>query len=299
MEGTTIITASMQTFKHESEFSEFIASLEDSNLRQNMHTGYTLQEQLQIVENCRASLEYLEIEAFNKPVETQALSTLFSFLKNLESQLPLSGSEQEYQMIHPLASWLFFLPLSFLRRAKSDPMVMVFLANFYGLLLALEPLFPAVDSAYFGALCLGPIEQIYRHVKFQQRHNSMDASLATYSNNRPLECLQFPMEQVMRYRNRHGWMQRPQEGFDMQFMRNVEAQIDFELVMSETSAQWSPYDETRNFDVFKQYHVDPHQQIPTSSPYQSVNYHPSYSTRQMLPKSPMDMEPSYVSLILP
>ncbi|KAF3249469.1 hypothetical protein TWF192_005542 [Orbilia oligospora] len=274
MEGTTIIIQSMQSWKHESEFSEFIASLEDANSGETFSTRPSLTEQRQIVANARASLEFLEIEAVNKPVEQQALSTLFSFLNNLETQLPMSNHDHEYQMIHPLASWLFFLPLSFLRRAKSDPMVMVFLANFYGLLLAIEPLFPAVDSAYFGALCLGPIEQIHRHIRYQRNHAALlhpSMLLSDYNVDygRQLNCLQFPMDQ-----------------------------IDFEIVMNETAAQWSPYDESRTFDQFKQYpnyNTTPSPaHTPVQTPYQNMQYQYPFATRQgMQPKSHSEMDPSF------
>ncbi|KAK6506154.1 hypothetical protein TWF506_011075 [Arthrobotrys conoides] len=303
MEGTTIIIQSMQSWKHESEFSEFIASLEDANSGETFSTRPSLTEQRQIVANARASLEFLEIEAVNKPVEQQALSTLFSFLNNLETQLPMSNHDHEYQMIHPLASWLFFLPLSFLRRAKSDPMVMVFLANFYGLLLAIEPLFPAVDSAYFGALCLGPIEQIHRHIRYQRHHAALlhpSMLLSDYNvdYSRQLNCLQFPMDQVLRYRNRHGWMPKHVDEFDPEASRLYDAQIDFEIVMNETAAQWSPYDESRTFDQFKQYpnyNTTPSPaHTPVQAPYQNMQYQYPFATRQgMQPKSHSEMDPSF------
>ncbi|EWC44442.1 hypothetical protein DRE_06810 [Drechslerella stenobrocha 248] len=288
MEGTTIIVQSMQTWKHESEFSEFIASLEDVNSGEALRTRPGLQEQRQIIANARVSLEYLEIEAVNKPAEQQALNTIFSFLNNLETQLPMSNQDQEYQIIHPLASWLFFLPLNFLRRAKSDPMVMVFLANFYGLLLAIEPLFPAVDSAYFGALCLGPIEHIHRHIRYQRNHAALlhpSMLLAEYNvdYNRQLDFLQFPMDQVLRYRNRHGWI-KPNEEYDPEASRLYDAQIDFEVVMNETAAQWSPYDESRNFDQFKQvpnYNTSPSPvHTPIQTPYQNAQFQYPYTARQ-------------------
>ncbi|KAK6352965.1 hypothetical protein TWF696_004955 [Orbilia brochopaga] len=311
MEGTTIIIQSMQSWKHESEFSEFIASLEDANSGEALRTRPSLPEQRQIIAHARASLEYLEIEAVNKSAETQALNTLFSFLNNLETQLPLSNPDQEYQIIHPLASWLFFLPLSFLRRAKSDSMVMIFLANFYGLLLAIEPLFPAVDSAYFGALCLGPIEHIHRHVRYQQNHAALlhpSMLLAEYNvdYNRQLDFLQFPMDQVLRYRNRHGWITKQTEGYDPEASRLYNAQIDFEIVMNETAAQWSPYDESRNFDQFKQYSTYNTSPSPTHTPlqtplhtplqasYQPVQFQYPYTARQVIqPKSSGEMDPSF------
>ncbi|KAF3933584.1 hypothetical protein ABW19_dt0205333 [Dactylella cylindrospora] len=305
MEGTATIIHHMQAWKHESEFSEFIASLEDANSLEAFPARRPLQEQRQIIANAQAALERLDLEAFNKPVERQALSTLSTFLLNLETQIPLSNHDHEYQMIHPLASWLFFLPISFLRRAKSDPMVMVFLANFYGLLLAIEPLFPAVDSAYFGALCLGPIEQIYRHLKYQQNyaallHPSMTMSDFPVNYSKHLELLQFPMDQVLRYRSRHGWAIKPTDEYDPDASRLYDAQIDFEIVMNETAAQWSPYDESRTFEQFKQYpsyNTSPSPvHTPIHTPYPSMQFQHPFAVRQVMqPKSPSDLDPSFVS----
>ncbi|KAF3928493.1 hypothetical protein ABW20_dc0108240 [Dactylellina cionopaga] len=110
--------------------------------------------------------------------------------------------------------------------------------------------------------------------------------------------MQFPMDQVMRYRSRHGWITRQIEDYDPEASRLYDAQIDFEIVMNETAAQWSPYDESRTFDQFKQYsnyNTTPSPvHTPVQTPYQNMQYQYPFAARQVMqPKSNNEMDPSF------
>jgi hypothetical protein len=71
------------------------------------------------------------------------------------------------------------------------------LAHYYGVALAVEPLFPAVGAAYFGTMSVGPIEQIHMTL-FRQAAQSATAQ-------RALGFMKFPLEMVKHFRDRMDW----------------------------------------------------------------------------------------------
>lgn len=187
----------MHAWKHESEFSGFMEEGE-------IFTGGTHrapiadpQRDLHVVSHVYKSLYPLRDHFQGKDEELRGLEDLIGFVKGLSECVPVHSAEEQFELLHPLRTWLFFLPIDFLRKGQQDASVMVLLAHFYGVALAVEPLFPAVGAAYFGTMSVGPIEHIHRTLA-----KRMPSALA---------LMTFPLEMVSHFRQRMDW-RRAQAG---------------------------------------------------------------------------------------
>lgn len=218
MQGTATVIDLIQEWKEESEFKEY---LEEQSIfhevpRQNRLTP---PEMARILEYIYTSLRKLEpyCHGPGKEEEARGLNDLMSFVRNILSYcIYPQSADQQFERLHPLKSWLFFLPISFLKRAREFPDVMILLAHFYAVALAVEPLFPAVGAAWFGSLAVGPIREIHRGlVQLSQRRSPSD-------QNWPLALMEFPLEMKSEFHMRMGWLRgdevREQQEFVAQEM---------------------------------------------------------------------------------
>ncbi|TGZ79403.1 hypothetical protein EX30DRAFT_308912 [Ascodesmis nigricans] len=200
MQGTTTVIDSMQAWRHQSCFSDLIAEKEYFNMSlSHFQTTVDPARDRNIASHVHSRLRSLEGYFSGKGQESRALAALKEFIEKVWSEVPVKTQEEQFKLLHPLRSFLFFLPIDFLRRGQSDVSTMVLLAYFFGVALAVEPLFPAVGSVYFGTLAVGPIEQI---------HQNLQANLA---RNRSREAhdavglMGFPLQMLKEFRERMNW----------------------------------------------------------------------------------------------
>jgi hypothetical protein len=190
----------MQAWKHESEFAEFMEEKEIFSRGPFRPQITDPQRDRHVVNHVYQCLHPL-LEYFQglggKDEELKGLEELISFVQGLYDHIPVHSAEEQFKHLHPLRNWLFFLPIEFLRRGHQDPSVMMLLAHYYGVALAVEPLFPAVGAAYFGTMSVGPIEQIHRTL-YRQATQSAIAQ-------RAVGFMKFPLEMVKHFRERMDW----------------------------------------------------------------------------------------------
>jgi len=186
-----------------------------------------------VINNCFAHLQQLAPLTQGSDDETRAYNKMYTFLQHIASQLPIMSSEQEFALIHPLRAWLFFLPLRFLSRMKREPKCMVLMANFYGILLALEPLFPSIGSSYFVATTIAPIQQIYRSIVYHMQNVQGTPAELEWSVSQSM--MAYPLEQISQYYARRSYqplgISTQPFGSNEDFM----LQIDLENVMATPS----------------------------------------------------------------
>lgn len=189
MQGTANVVRLMQDWKDISEFGEYlettIHSHEVSRLPQ-----LSPEEMARLLNGIYNSLRQLEPFVCGREEETKGLNDLILFVRTLAAYIPPQSAGDQFELLHPLRSWLFFLPISFSKRAREDKDVMILLAYFYAVALAVEPLFPAVGAAWFGSLAVGPIREIHRSL-LQQRQ-SMDSS--EQQRCWPITLMNFPLQ---------------------------------------------------------------------------------------------------------
>lgn len=79
----------------------------------------------------------------------KAVQELAVFVENLR-RIPLNlTAEEQLKIIYPVRWWFRFLPTRFLQQTNSDPWVMVVLAFYNLVALAVDPIMPALGIAYF------------------------------------------------------------------------------------------------------------------------------------------------------
>lgn len=189
----------MHGWKHESEFSSLMEEKEIFTRAPPVPQLANPNRDRLVVRHVSDRLHPLVQYLAGRDEELAKLSDLMRFVQGLYDYIPVDDAEIQFELLHPLRTWLFFLPIDFLRRGgeqRQDPCAMVLLAHYYGVALAVEPLFPAVGAAYFGTMSVGPIEQIHRTL----------ARLATQPDaQRAMGMMEFPLEMVRYFRDRMDW----------------------------------------------------------------------------------------------
>jgi len=200
MQGTATVVNSMQPFKNESEFCEY---LEEYNCfhEASVPKLFNLEEAVESLNHIFNSLGILRHYVEGHEEESRGLNDLILFVRNLADNTMLQSAAEQFERLHPLRSWLFFLPISFLKRAREDQDVLILLAHFYAVALAVEPLFPAVGAAWFGSIAIGPILEIHKNLV--QQHQSM--TQLEKQQRWPIRLMKFPLEVVRDFRIRMGW----------------------------------------------------------------------------------------------
>jgi len=202
-QGCSSIVEQMQQMKAQGVHGEFDEELDNLGCANILKARLSINDESNIITNCFAQLQQLIPLTKGSEDETRAYNKMSAFLQHIASHLPILSSEQEFALIHPLRSWLFFLPLNFLSRMKREPSCMVLIANFYGILLALEPLFPSIGSSYFVSTTIAPIQQIYRSIVYHMQNVQGTPAELEWSVSQSM--MAFPLEQITQYYARRSY----------------------------------------------------------------------------------------------
>lgn len=168
MQGTTHVIRLIQDWKDISEFGEYIEEISHSHDVSRL-PQLSPEEMAWLLNDIYISLRQLEPYVHGREEESKGLNDLILFVRTLAAYIPLQSADEQFELLHPLRSWLFFLPISFSKRAREDKDVIILLAYFYAVALAVEPLFPAVGATWFGSLAVGPIREIHRNLLRQRQ----------------------------------------------------------------------------------------------------------------------------------
>ncbi|KAI9735387.1 MAG: hypothetical protein M1818_006582 [Claussenomyces sp. TS43310] len=206
MHGTSSVIDAMQPWKHESQFGDFIAeqSTFPTAPPSPVPTAKFAQprkQDLEALQLASSQLHHVEKVLSECKEDTKAINQLLSFIRGIRKVTPSQTAAQRFEMLNPLRSWLFWLPVMYLQQARDNPYALVVLAYYYTVALVVEPIFPEVGAAYFGSLSLGPIEEIARRL-FSVNVSHSDNVLQT-----PLGLMEYPIDMVSKFRARMGWVQ--------------------------------------------------------------------------------------------
>lgn len=197
----------MQPWKNESQFGDFIA--EQSTFPTappspipNKKLSQPLKHDIEVLQRAYSQLQMVENVLAARGEDTQATSQLISFIRGIRKVTPAHTAAQRFEMLNPLRTWLFWLPVMYLQQPHVSPYALVVLAYYYTIALVVEPIFPEVGAAYFGSLSLGPIEEIARRLFSINVSQTSDDDLQT-----PLALMEYPIDMVSKFRRRMGWEQ--------------------------------------------------------------------------------------------
>jgi len=197
----------MQPWKHESQFGDFIAeqstfpTAPPSPNPGAKKPSAPRKADLDALQRAYTQLQKLEGYLKANREDVKSVQQLMTFIRGVRKVSPSHTAAQRFEMLTPLRSWLFWLPVLFLQQTHGSPSALVILAHYYTVALVVEPLFPEVGAAYFGSLSLGPIEEIARRV-FSISVAGADSSMQT-----PLDLMEYPIDMVTMFRSRMGWVQ--------------------------------------------------------------------------------------------
>ncbi|EAT90682.1 hypothetical protein SNOG_02470 [Parastagonospora nodorum SN15] len=203
--GTKTVIQSMQPWRHESLFAEYITEhtpMPDRHFMNPISTPMsqeTRREHLNALTDIHASLQRLQPYLSQNDQETKWVEQLKGYLDRLRASNQPQTPEEQFNQLYALRKWLFWVPISLLAAKRGDINVLIVLAHFYATALALEPMFPDVASVFVADLSLRPLQDILQIVQANQdpRYNSR---LQTMSY-----LVQFPIDAVSNYKTRRDW----------------------------------------------------------------------------------------------
>ncbi|KAK4556859.1 hypothetical protein LTR86_005839 [Recurvomyces mirabilis] len=127
----------------------------------------------------------------------QAVQELVVFVDNLGRLPSDAGIDTQLKMIYPLRWWFRFIPTSFLQPQTTDPWVMVVVAFYYLIALAIDPIMPALGVAYFTEAKAVMIETI-GHFLESAADVPLDTAVIT-----PYSMTEMPRSWAREYKEEH------------------------------------------------------------------------------------------------
>lgn len=195
----------MQPWKHESQFGDFIAeqstfpTAPPSPAPGAKKLSTPRKNDLDALQRAYTQLQRVEAHLKANREDVKAIQQLMTFVRGVRKVSPSHTAAQRFEMLNPLRSWLFWLPVMFLQQTRGSQSALIILAHYYTVALVVEPLFPEVGAAYFGSLSMGPIEEIARRL--------FSISVSESDSQTPLDLMEYPIDMVTKFRNRMGWVQ--------------------------------------------------------------------------------------------
>jgi hypothetical protein len=258
----------MEPWKHESQFGDFIA--EQSTFPtappspvSNIAPLKPRRQDLQALELAYQHLQQLQKSLLSNNEDASAVDQLMSFIRGIRktATTPRPPGER-FELLNPLRSWLFWLPVLFLQGGRGTPYGLLTLAYYYTIALVVEPIFPDVGAAYFGSMSLGPIEEIARRL---WSHNIAGAFGEDILQT-PLALMQYPIDMVTAFRQRRGWRQPTRTASFPVFPQHGEMPFDLATTVSiETDNIYAPYGSANPAFSYSQEHLSPARSFPPSA----------------------------------
>ncbi|KAL1957505.1 hypothetical protein VTO42DRAFT_5968 [Malbranchea cinnamomea] len=207
-QGVSTVLNSMQPWwKDESELARFMDSQRAfRNARPPLSPSYPGQfhdEDLMRLDRVIASLQNIQQRISHNQEHYQRVSDLLNYTHRLRADLPVHSPERAFERLQPLRTWLFWLPPTMLRGGEGDLGSLAILSQFYGVALALEPVFPEIGGPYLSSMSAVPIEDIRRIL-----YNKKAAQPFAPEVQLAVSLLDLPSGIVSEYRSHLQWSPR-------------------------------------------------------------------------------------------
>ncbi|KZF24306.1 hypothetical protein L228DRAFT_94077 [Xylona heveae TC161] len=196
MEGIKSIVTLMQPWKDESDFSDYLDS--GAPIRPSLWTELTPQDAHHLIGRSLVSLENFRPCLNGKPEPARAVRELLKFLENLRTCPPGPASSDQYRVLHPLRSWLFWLPSAVVDLSNKDVIVMITLAHFFAVALSVSPIFPKVEQSFLASVRVAAITSIHENL----RTTGLFWCRPCRELHDPQRMMAYPMETVATVRRR-------------------------------------------------------------------------------------------------
>ncbi|PWY90024.1 C6 transcription factor rosa-like protein [Aspergillus heteromorphus CBS 117.55] len=163
---TTVLSSMHPLWKQESELAIFLENQRYLGCTNTpVMSGYQFQdEDLASLDQTIVALQAIQKRVAHNHEHYRRIGELLEFVRHFQRDLLSQTPEQAFERMQPLRRWLFWLPPAMLRPEDADMGSLAVLAQFFGVGVVLDSLFPDLGGAYLGPLSIGPIEEIYRVV---------------------------------------------------------------------------------------------------------------------------------------
>lgn len=200
----TIQVLSIMPPQNRDRFLADIFPRESFNLspQSTMSRAITLNERSHILQTFIEALEQLQLGLLGNDLELHWVDQLMSYMIRLQTIPPAHTAEEQFQHAYMLRKWMYWVPISLLRRPGSKGPSILVLAYLYSAAIALQPLFPDLTLSFGNTFAtfptsfsLPPLEAIIRMtdaMQSSQGHNAASSEIAslmhfarqTFSNHR-------------------------------------------------------------------------------------------------------------------
>ena len=190
----------MQSWKHESLFSELIAEedlVTEAFRKHRRRTSLNSTDRGVTLQNIVQALQRLQTGLGGHDMESHWIGQLLSYVCSIQAAAPAATPEEQFNHLYMLRKWLFWVPVSLMRRPGGKGPAMLTIAHFYATALTLEPLFPDLGLAFCSALTLQPLETIISVTSAMQSEQGMDSASLEIAS-----MMQFPQQAAYSYRSR-------------------------------------------------------------------------------------------------
>lgn len=201
----------MRPWIHESEIANYIESQRSvagarTPVTPNFPQTQPRTEDLARLDQATAALHDLQAQLTNSGELSNWISQLLGFLQELRRDFPLQAPEEAFARLQELRLWLFWLPPALFRPEESDLGAMAVLSHFFGVALALDPLFPEIGGSYLGSMSVAPIEDMQRVLFARRAAHPQETGVIT-----ALSFMEIPLRTVSSYKaKQHFLVQRSQ-----------------------------------------------------------------------------------------
>ncbi|KAL4809273.1 hypothetical protein BDV18DRAFT_77895 [Aspergillus unguis] len=205
-QGMTSVLDSMPTiWKQESELAMFLENQRFlANANSPVVAGFRPQEEdLASLGATIIGLQAVQKRVAHNPEHFRRIEDLLHFVQQFQHDILSLTAQQAFERVQPLRQWLFWLPPAMLRGGEGDMGALAILAQFFGVAVALDSMFPSLGGAYLGPMSVGPIEEIYHIICARNAITpyNPDVQLA-------LSIADVPRHLAVKYRARLQWSPR-------------------------------------------------------------------------------------------
>ncbi|PLB48855.1 putative C6 transcription factor [Aspergillus steynii IBT 23096] len=202
---TTVLNSMPPMWKQESELAMFLENQRYLGCTNTpVMTGYQFQdEDLASLEHTILALQNVQKRVGHNPEHYRRIGELLDFVRHFQRDLLSQTPEQAFERVQPLRRWLFWLPPAMLRGGEADFGALAIIAQFFGIGVTLDSLFPDLGGAYLGPLSVAPIEEIYRIIVTRSAADPFNPDLQVAS-----ALMELPRHIVAKYKSRLQWSPR-------------------------------------------------------------------------------------------
>ncbi|RFU32135.1 hypothetical protein B7463_g4216, partial [Scytalidium lignicola] len=171
MDGVAAVLKAMQAWNHVSELKAFfdddptVPALEHYTTQGPPLDDAQARSDILLDTSICASLDRLRPLVAQQPELSLAVRKLYNFVQNQKIAPPGPTAAAQLKALHPLRTWLLWMPTAFLRISVKDPLVLLVIAHYELVAIAIAPLFPAASTSHFVERRVGVIQRIDREIR--------------------------------------------------------------------------------------------------------------------------------------